>query len=119
MQESDDFCSVVGRCETAIRLHVVAGHDLIGACDEVLELFLVPDEACALHCAGIVVVRQRSGFPSDNLVQVRALSIVAFLDRVAGSTGIVENLFALTILRRSIVGCLKTCRTRRQAGAPR
>jgi hypothetical protein len=50
LQERNYSCSVIGGCEAAIRLHVVAGNDLIRVCDEALEFFLVPDEACALQC---------------------------------------------------------------------
>ena len=32
--------------EAAIRLHVVAGYDLIRVCNEAIELLLIPDEAC-------------------------------------------------------------------------
>src|SRR5437588_13045489 len=38
---------------------------------------------CALHRAGIAVVLERTGFPSDDIVEVRTQSIVAFLGRVS------------------------------------
>ena len=34
------FCPVVGRCETVVRLHVIAGHELVGAGDEVTRGYL-------------------------------------------------------------------------------
>src|SRR5262245_26724244 len=71
--------AILGRCEPAIRLHVVAGHNLIGFRDEAIELLLVPYKIRALHSAGIAVVRKRTGFPSDDIVEVRAQAIVAFL----------------------------------------
>src|SRR5215831_18198502 len=71
--------AILGRCEPAIRLHVVAGHNLIGFRDEAIELLLVPYKIRALHSAGIAVVRKRTGSPSDNIVEVRAQAIVAFL----------------------------------------
>jgi hypothetical protein len=40
----------------------------------------------ARHGAGIAVVRQRTGFPSDDIVEVRAQPIVAFLYGMAGPT---------------------------------
>jgi hypothetical protein len=47
------------------------GHDLIGFCNEAIELLLVPDKVRALHRAGIAVVRERAGFPSDDIVEIR------------------------------------------------
>src|SRR5258708_28941306 len=82
LQESNNFCSVVGRSEAAKRLHVIAGHDRIGICNETIELVRVPDEARFLHRAGIAVARQRSGFPSDDLMQVGALAVLSLLHRV-------------------------------------
>src|SRR5262249_19036418 len=40
--------------------------------------------------AGIAVVLERTGFPSDDIVEVRTQAIVAFLGRVAGPACIVE-----------------------------
>src|SRR5262245_17765299 len=74
----------------AIRLHVVTGHDLIGCRDEAIEPLLVPYKVRALHGAGIAVVLKRTGFPSDDIVEVRTQAIVAFLGRVAGPTRVVE-----------------------------
>jgi hypothetical protein len=84
--------AVLGRCEPAIRLHVVAGHDLIGFRDEAIEVLLVPYKIRALHGAGIAVVLERTGFPSDNIVEVRTQAIVAFLGRVAGPACVVKCL---------------------------
>src|SRR4051812_45041308 len=56
-KEADDLFSFVTRCEATIRLHAVAGYNLIGVCNEAIELLLIPDEACLLHCAGKAVVR--------------------------------------------------------------
>src|SRR5262249_51198691 len=42
LQEHNPLGTVLGRCEPAIRLHVIAGHDLIGCRDEAIELLLVP-----------------------------------------------------------------------------
>ena len=36
LQKSDYFGSIVGRCESSIRLHVVARHHFIRACDEAI-----------------------------------------------------------------------------------
>jgi hypothetical protein len=33
-----------------------------------VQLCFIPDEVRALHSTGIAVVRQRTGFPADNLV---------------------------------------------------
>src|SRR3954454_22228014 len=51
-KEADDFFSFVTRCEATIRLHAVAGYNLIGVCNEAIELLFIPDEACFFHCAG-------------------------------------------------------------------
>src|SRR5262249_62423893 len=82
----------VGGGGPAIRLHVVAGHDLIGFRDEAIELLLVPYKVRALHGAGIAVVLERTGVPSDDIVEVRTQAIVAFLGRVAGPACVVECL---------------------------
>ena len=79
LQEYNHPGAILGRCEPAIRLHVVAGHNLIGFRDEAIELLLVPYKIRALHSAGIAVVRKRTGFPSDDIVEVRAQATVAFL----------------------------------------
>src|SRR5215510_1700025 len=92
LQEHDHLGTVLGRCEPAIRLHVVAGHNLIGFRDEAIEVLLVPYKVRALHGAGIAVVLKRTGFPSDDIVEVRTQAIVAFLDRVAGPACVVECL---------------------------
>src|ERR1700730_9626635 len=70
LQEHNHLGTVHGRCEPAIRLHVVAGHDLIGFRDEAIELLLVPYKVRALQGAGIAVVLERTGFPSDDIVEV-------------------------------------------------
>jgi hypothetical protein len=90
LQEYNDPGAILGRCEPTIRLHVVAGHNLIGFRDEAIELLLVPYKIRALYCAGIAVVRKRTGFPSDDIVEVRAQAIVAFLGRMAGPACVVE-----------------------------
>src|SRR5262249_16707063 len=82
--------TVLGRCEPAIRLHIVAGHDLIGFRDEAIELLLVPYKVRALHGAGIAVVLERTGFPSDDVVEVRTQPIVPFLARMPSSACVVE-----------------------------
>src|SRR5262245_34108926 len=92
LQEHNHLGTVLGRCEPAIRLHVIAGHDLIGCRDEAIELLLVPYKVRALHGAGIAVVLEGTGFPSDNIVEVRTQAIVAFLGRVAGPACVVECL---------------------------
>src|SRR5262245_6013235 len=61
LQEHNHLGTVLGRCEPAIRLHVIAGHDLIGCRDEAIELLLVPYKVRALHGAGIAVVLKRTG----------------------------------------------------------
>src|SRR5947208_10438164 len=91
-KEGDDLFSIVARWEAAERLHVVAGYDLIGVCDEAIEFLLIPDEICLLHCAGKRVVRQRSCFPSNNPVQFGAQPICVLSYHVTRSTGIVERL---------------------------
>src|SRR5262245_23602123 len=58
LQESDQLYSALRRCQTTVGLHVVAGHCLIGVCDEAFEVFLVPNKVRALHGAGIRVVWQ-------------------------------------------------------------
>src|SRR5262249_7567456 len=78
------------RPATAIWLHVVAGHNLIGFRDEVIELLLIPHKLRALHGTGIAVVRKRTGFSSDDIVEVWAQAIVAFLGRMAGPACVVE-----------------------------
>ncbi len=57
LQESNQLGAVLGRREPAIRLHVVAGNDLIRSRDEAVEFFLVPNEVRALHSTGIAEVR--------------------------------------------------------------
>ena len=91
LQERDQLAAILGRCEPAIRLHTIAGQDLIGFRDEAVELLLIPHEIRALHGAGIAVVRQRAGFPSDDVVKVRAQAVVAFLHGMTGSACIVEQ----------------------------
>ena len=44
-KEGDDLLSLVARWEAAIRLHAVAGYDLIGVCNEAIKFLLIPDEA--------------------------------------------------------------------------
>src|SRR5215813_6674250 len=90
LQEHNHLGTVLGRCEPAIRLHVIAGHDLIGCRDEAIELLLVPYKVRALHGAGIAVVLKRTSFPSDDIVEVRTQAIVGFLRRVAGPACVVE-----------------------------
>src|SRR5262249_12300946 len=90
LQEHNHLGTVLGRCEPAIRLHVVAGHNLIGFRDEAIQLLLVPYKVRALHGAGIAVVLERTGFPSDNIVEVWTQAIVAFLGRMAGPACVVE-----------------------------
>src|SRR5262249_33217704 len=90
LQEHNPLGTVLGRCEPAIRLHVIAGHDLIGCRDEAIELLLFPYKVRAFHGAGIAVVLKRTGFPSDDIVEVRTQAIVAFLGRVAGPACVVE-----------------------------
>src|SRR5215475_14308969 len=90
LQEHNHLGTVLGRCEPAIRLHVVAGHDLVGFRDEAIELLLVPYKVRAFHGAGVAVARDRASFPSDDIVEVGAQAIVAFLRRVAGSARVVE-----------------------------
>src|SRR5262245_58764784 len=53
LQESNQVYSALRRCQSAVGLHVVAGHCLVGVCDEAFEVFLVPNEVCAFHSAGI------------------------------------------------------------------
>ena len=84
LQKSNQLGAVLGRREPTIRLHVVARHDLIGLRDEAVELSRIPHEVRALHSAGVVEVRQRAGFPSNDAVQVRTQAIVTFLGRMAG-----------------------------------
>src|SRR5262245_32043827 len=69
LQEYNHPGAVFGRCEPAIWLHVVAGHNLIGFRDEVIELLLIPYKLRALHGTGIAVVRKRTGFSSDDIVE--------------------------------------------------
>src|SRR5829696_1453863 len=98
-QEGDDLLSIFARREATIRLHAVAGYDLVGVCNEAVELFFIPDEACLLHRAGKAVVRQRPCFPSDNLMQVGAQPIVALFHHVTRSAGVVEGLLPCAVLR--------------------
>src|SRR5262249_60209940 len=42
------------------------------------------------HAAGIAVVLEGTGFPSDNIVEMRTQAIVAFLGPVAGPASVVE-----------------------------
>src|SRR5207245_1174297 len=53
-------------------------------------LLLIPYKGRALHGAGIAVVLERTGFPSDDIVEVRTQAIVAFLGRMAGPACVVE-----------------------------
>ena len=78
-QESDQLCSALRRCQTAVRLHAVAGHYPVGVRDEALEIFLIPNEVGAPHSARIRVVWQRPCFSSDDASHVRAEPIVALL----------------------------------------
>jgi hypothetical protein len=64
---------VFARRESAIRLHIVARDQLVRICDEALELFSVPHEVCTLHRAGVAIIRQCTGLPSNDLVEVRQL----------------------------------------------
>ena len=41
LQERDQLAAILGRCEPAIRLHTIAGQDLIGFRDEAVELLLI------------------------------------------------------------------------------
>src|SRR5262245_629341 len=63
---------------------------LIGFRDEVIKLLLIPYKLRALHGTGIAVVRKRTGFSSNDIVEVWAQAIVAFLRRMAGPTCVVE-----------------------------
>ena len=90
LQECNYLRAVLGRCEPTIWLHVVARHDLIGFRNKAIELLLVPYKVRTLHGAGIAVVLERTGFPSDDIVEVRTQAIVVFLGRVAGPACIVE-----------------------------
>src|SRR2546423_15692818 len=91
-RHTDPRGPALGRRAPAIRLHIVAGHDLIGFRDEAIELLPVPYKVRALHGAGIAVVLERTGFPSDDIVEVRAQAIVAFLGRMAGPACVFECL---------------------------
>src|SRR5262245_60114588 len=90
LQEYNHPGAVLGRFEPAIWLHVVAGHNLIGFRDEAIELLLIPYKLRALHGTGIAVVRKRTGFSSDDIVEVWAQAIVRFLGRMAGPACVVE-----------------------------
>ena|SRR5215471_17840260 len=87
--DSKNTITLARSSAAAIRLHVIAGHDLIGCRDEAIEPLLVPYKVRALHGAGIAVVLKRTGFPSDNIVEVRTQAI-AFLGRVAGPACVVK-----------------------------
>src|SRR5262249_2163273 len=91
LQESDQLYSALRRCQTTVGLHVVAGHCLIGVCDDAFEVFLVPNKVRALHGAGIRVVWQRPSLPSDDASHVRAEPIVALPGRMARSAGVVKQ----------------------------
>src|SRR5262245_20847286 len=65
LQESDDLLGIVGS-EPAIRLHLIARHDLVRIGNEVRELCLVPGETRVLHRTGIAVFRQRSCLSSND-----------------------------------------------------
>src|SRR5258705_9161280 len=120
LQEHNHPGTVLGRCEPAIWLHVVAGHDLIGFRDEAIELLLVPYKVRVLHGAGIAVVRERLS-PSLVVWQVRhALLNVSCPDSVsaplrAGSWATAEN-------PRSIQECgadqPNDCGSRHKASSP-
>jgi hypothetical protein len=56
LQKSDQLYSALGRWQTTVGLHGVAGHCLVRVRDEALEVFLIPNEVCAPHSAGIRVV---------------------------------------------------------------
>ena len=90
-QESDQLCSALRRCQTAVRLHAIAGHYPVGVRDEALEIFLIPNEVGAPHSARIRVVWQRPCFSSDDASHVRAEPIVALPDRVARPAGVVKH----------------------------
>src|SRR5262249_20219150 len=90
LQEYNHPGAVLGRCEPAIWLHVVAGHNLIGFRDEAIELLLIPYKLRALHGTGIAVVRKGTGFSSDDTVEGWAQAIVAFFGRMAGPACVVE-----------------------------
>src|SRR5262245_6018642 len=108
LQECNHPCAVLGRCEPAIWLHVVAGHNLIGFRDEAIEYKLR-----ALHGTGIAVVRKRTGFSSDDVVEVWAQAIVVFLGRMAGPTCVVEcqlPRLAIGALARRLLGTAENFR---------
>ena len=110
LQESDQLYSALRRCQPPIRLHGVAGHCLVGVRDEALEVFLIPNEVCAPHSAGIRVVWQRPSLPSDDASHVRAEPIVALPDRVARSAGVVKQQLArcdVCILGDQFLRCRK------------
>jgi hypothetical protein len=89
-QESDQIYSALRRCQTPVGLHGVAGHYFVGVRDEAPKVFLIPNEVCAPHSAGIRVVWQRPSLPSDDASHVRAEPIVALPDRMARSAGVVK-----------------------------
>jgi len=53
-------------------------------------LGFIPDEVRALHRTGIPIFLQRTGFPADNLVQVRTKPIVPFSSCMTGAAGVVK-----------------------------
>src|SRR5262249_43702139 len=53
LQKSDELCSALGRWQTTVGLHGVAGHYFVGVRDEALKVLFIPNEVCALHGAGI------------------------------------------------------------------
>jgi hypothetical protein len=68
LKKANDFRAILGRCDAAIGLHVVPGHDLVRIGDKAVERGLVPHEVRALHSARIAIVWQRSGLAAEDLV---------------------------------------------------
>src|SRR5215510_16149227 len=105
LQKSDELCSDLGRWQTTVGLHGVAGHYFVGVRDEALEVLLIPNEVCAPHGAGIRIVWQRPSLPSDDASHVRAEPIVALSARVARSADVVKQ--QLTRCNVCILRCRK------------
>src|SRR5262249_42742855 len=78
--------SVPGRKVRCSELHDIAGRE------EAVKFFVVPNEICIPHTTGIFVTWHRADLPSNNVMQMRAKSIITLLSRVAGLAGIIEHL---------------------------
>ena len=97
-------CTVLGRRHPRVGFHIIAGNDCVGIFDEVVEGGLVTDDAAVLHGVGKGIAGERAGLPPDDACETWSEAVVAFLDRMTGAAGIVEEKLAGVILRNASAG---------------